>query len=138
MVKDKYQKILEQFEQYYPSLYEQTVDWWASGRIFITVRLSDGDMFEYNPMDNSIRRIHATNYEGDEESRRKEFGSNLEKMLSLSGMSKGEIAEKLGITNAMLSRYLRGTSMPSADKACQIANIVGCRVEEFFDNTYME
>lgn len=136
MMKDKYQKILEKFEIYYPSIYKQAVDWWASGRMFITVKLADGNMFEFNPLDNSIRRIRVKECEQDESVRRKEFGSNLEKLIPLSGMTKGELAARLGITNAMLSRYLRGTSIPSVDKAYQIANIIGCRVEELFDNTY--
>lgn len=138
MLKDKYQKILEQFEIYYPSLYEQTVDWWASGRMFISVKIRDGNMFEFNPMDNSIRRIRTKEYIEDETVRRKAFGSNLEKMVPLSGLTKSELAEKLGITNAMMSRYIRGTSMPSVDKAFQIANAIGCKIEELFDGTYID
>lgn len=138
MREDKYEKILDQFKQYYPYLYEQAVDWWASGRMFISVLLEDRTAYEFNPMDNSIRRIRVSNDDLDEEKLRKEFGANLEKLIPLSGMSKGELATKLGITNAMLSRYLRGTSMPSADRALQIANIIGCRVEELFDSTYSD
>lgn len=138
MLNDKYQKMLEQFECYYPNLYEKTVDWWPSGRMTITVRLRDGDEFEFNPMDNSIRRIRIKEYEHDEEVRKKAFGANLEKQLIVSGLSKGELAERLGITNAMLSRYLRGTSMPSIDKGYLIANVLGCSVEELFDESYID
>ncbi len=136
MLNDKYQKMLEQFKCYYPNLYEKTVDWWPSGRMTITVRLMDGDKFEFNPMDNSIRRIQSREFEVDEAARRRAFGINLEKQLPHCGLSKGELAEKLGITNAMLSRYIRGTSMPSIDKGYLIASVLGCSVEELFDDTY--
>lgn len=137
MILDKYQKILEQFGRYYPSLYEQTVDWWASGRTFIFVRLDDGSVFEFNSIDNSIRRIRVNEYDEDDTARRKAFGANLEKLIPLSGMTKGELAENLGITNAMMTRYLKGTSMPSAVKAYQLASALGCRVDDLFDDTYI-
>lgn len=138
MLQDKYLKILEQFRCYYPNLYEKTIDWRPSGHMTITVRLQGRDEFEFNPMDNSIRRIRVKEFEQNEDARRKAFGANLEKQLMFSGVSKGELAEKLGITNSMLSRYLRGTSTPSIDKGYLIAKILGCSVEELFDETYMD
>lgn len=138
MMKGKYERVVEQFELYYPSLAKQAVDWWPSGRMFITVRLRNGDDFEFNPMDNTIRRICVNDDNVDKEIRRKTFGINLDKLISVSSMSKGELASRLGITNAMLSRYTKGTSIPSVDKAYEISRILGCRLEELFDDTYNE
>lgn len=138
MLTDKYGKILKQFELHYPELYSQAENWWASGRMSITVKLQDGSMFEYDWLDNSIRHVRTKNGSHDDEVLRKEFSANLEKMIPYSGLTKSELAKKLGITNAMLSRYLRGTSMPSVDKAYKIARAIGCRVDELFDDTYME
>ena len=138
MVKDKYEQILNRFELYYPNYYNRAIDWWASGRSTIAVRLDTNEKIEYNSYDDSIRWIRTDEYTDNEERRRRAFGHNLEKMIPYTGMSKGELAEKLGITNAMLSRYIRGTSMPSADKAHQIARLIGCSTDEFFDDTYME
>lgn len=138
MEKDKYRRILEQFELYYPDIYEQSVDWWVSGRMTIAVRLRDGGIFEYNRMDNSLRRIQVKEYSEDEEVRRKAFGYNLQKLIPFSGTTQAEIAKKLGITNAMMSRYVHGSSMPSADKANMIANLIGCRLDELFDENYIE
>lgn len=138
MIRNKYEKILDQFELYYPSLYEQSIDWWASGRRTISVRLQDQTVFEYNHVDNTIRRIRINDYSEDESVRRKAFGQNLMKIISGCGISQNELAEKIGITNAMLSRYIHGTSMPSADKAHMIANAIGCTMDELFDDTYMD
>jgi ribosome-binding protein aMBF1 (putative translation factor) len=138
MIRNKYERILDQFELYYPSLYEQSVDWWASGRTTISVRLQDQSVFEYNHIDNTIRRIRVDDYSEDESVRRKAFGHNLQKIISGCGMSQNDLAEKVGITNAMLSRYIHGTSMPSADKAHMIANTIGCTMDELFDDTYMD
>ena len=138
MIRDKYERMLDQFRLYYPGFYDKTVDWWASGRNTVTVKLEDSSMFEFDPMDNSIRRIRIDEYGENETAIRSAFGANLQKMISISGMMKSEIAEKVGITNAMLSRYIRGNSMPSVDRAYMIASVLGCRLEELFDSTYID
>lgn len=137
MVRDKYERTLRQFESYYPSLYEQTVDWWASGRIAITVKLRNGSRFEYDPMDDTIRQIFDRDCDIDESVVRSAFGTNLQKMIPFSGMNKGELASKAGITNAMLSRYIRGNSVPSVIVAHRIARVLGCTIDELFDDTYI-
>lgn len=135
MMRDKYERILNQFQLYYPSLYEQTVDWWATGPMSITVKLRDKSRFEYNSMYDTIRaiKLEATS---DDEIIAKSLGYNLQKFIPLSGKTQNEIAKDLGITNAMLSRYVHGTSMPSAGKAFRLAKILGCSVDELFDNIY--
>ena len=137
MVRDKYEKILKQFELYYPDYYNNAVNWWASGRVSIGIKLENGEMLDFNSMENTIRWIKNVD-DADEEYRRKAFGYNLQKILPFCGMSKSELAEKLGITNAMLSRYIHGKAMPSFDKGRQIAMLIGCSMEELFDDNFIE
>lgn len=136
MVRDKYERTIKQFELYYPRYYDRAVDWWPSGRLSIMVKLDDGDIYDYNPLDDSIRLV--SNCTNNEDILRKSFGINLQKMIPFSGLSKGELAEKAGITNAMLSRYIRGNSMPNVILARRLANILGCTLDELFDRTYDE
>lgn len=135
MIRDKYERTIKQFETYYPDLIGQVVDWWASGRTSIALKMNDGNIYDYDPMDDSLRRVNVY-MDVDEEAERKAFGSNLQKMIPFSGLSKGELAEEAGITNAMLSRYIRGNSMPSVLVARRIAKALGCRVDELFDDIY--
>jgi ribosome-binding protein aMBF1 (putative translation factor) len=138
MIKDKYEQMLNNFELYYPEHYKKAVDWWASGRMSITVKLEDGDMYEYDRVDNSLRRLRTKDIEEDETLLSKELGANLRKTVPLTGMTQKELADKLGITTAMLSRYIHGVSTPSATKLHRIAKIVGCTMDELFDDTYIE
>ena len=135
MIRDKYERTLTQFELYYPSLYERVVDWWGSGRMSIAVKLDNEDIYDYDPMDNSIRQVYLGD-DMDEEVARKEFGNNLQKMLPFSGMTKSELATKVGVSNVMMARYIQGKSVPSAIVARRIARVLGCTVDELFDNTY--
>ena len=138
MVRDKYEQILDRFESRYPYFYEQAIDWWSSGRVSIGVRLSDNTVIDYDDINNTIRYVNLNEDDVDDEARRRAFGCNLHKFIITSGMTKGEVAERLGITNAMLSRYLYGKAMPSFDKGRQIAKLMGCAMEELFDETYVE
>jgi DNA-binding XRE family transcriptional regulator len=136
MMKDKYERTLNRFESYYPSLYERIIDWWASGRMAITVKLDDGTLFEYDPMDESLRQVVDQSDE-DETVIRKAFGNNIQKMLPFSGMNQGELADKVGVSRVMMSKYIRGKSVPNVIIARKIAWALDCDINELFDDTYM-
>lgn len=138
MLKDKYNNMLENFKHYYDYLYDQAVDWWPSGRSCITVKLDDGTLIEYDYFSESIRRIQPTNYLKDAETLRKDIGINIKKMVQTRGMSQSDIAERCGITQAMLSRYIHGTSMPSIYIVNTLASVLGCRAIDIIGESYEE
>lgn len=130
MLNEKYNRMLNKFERYYPDLYRQTIDWWPSGRLCITVKLEDDYIFEYDSINNTIRRIESGNSKVDDETLRKEIGYNLQKLIQTRSISQSTIATECGITPAMLSRYIHGTSMPGVDKVYALANVLGCRITD--------
>lgn len=136
MTKDKYDKMIDQFEYYYDYLFAQTVDWWPSGRSAITVKLKDGTLMEYEYFENTIRRIETDRYTNDAEMIRRSVGHNLKKVIQTRGMAQADIAAKCGITEAMLSRYIHGTSMPGLDKVHALSAILGCRVIDIIGESY--
>lgn len=138
MLKQKYEEILERYKTYYSFFYNQTVDWWPSGRLCITVKLEDGALLEYDSVDNTIRKIQLDRHMTDSDFLRKEIGHNLQKVISARGMSQGDIAAKCGITDAMLSRYIHGTSMPGVDKIYALADVLGCRITDILDEQYRD
>lgn len=130
--------MLELFERHYSYLYEEAVDWWPSGRSCITVKLEDGMLIEYNPVDNSIRRIQPNDHAKDVEILRKDIGNNIKKIIQTRGIAQSEIAERCGITQAMLSRYIHGSSMPSIDKIYALASVLDCRVVDIISECYVD
>lgn len=137
MVKAKYDRILNQFERYYPDLYRQTVDWWPSGRYHITVKLEDRTMFEFDTTNNTIRRVIPESY-NNVDTLRSDIGHNIQKLILANGIPQSEIASRVGITEAMLSRYIHGTSMPGIDKVYSLAAALGCRVIDILGEAYDE
>jgi DNA-binding Xre family transcriptional regulator len=138
MLKGKYERIVDQFEHYYPYLYEQVIDWWPSGRLCITVKLKDGLLFEFDSFENTIRRIQSGDYTKDSETLRKDIGRNLQKLILSRGIPQSDIAAKCGVTEAMISRYIHGTSMPGLDKLYSIADALGCRITDILSDLYDE
>jgi ribosome-binding protein aMBF1 (putative translation factor) len=102
----------------------------------ITAKLDDGSMFEFDPLDNSIRRVITNWTDVDEEITRKEFGNNLLKMIPFSGMNSKDLAAEVGISTVMMSKYIHGKSTPNVLVARKLARALGCTVDELFDDTY--
>lgn len=135
-MRQKYDRIMERFETYYPDLYKQSIDWWPSDRYHITVKLEDGMLFEFDSNDNTIRRVRSSPNTKDAEVIKKDVGYNLQKVITSRGIPQSEIAERSGITPAMLSRYIHGTSMPGVDKVYALAAALGCRVVDILGGAY--
>ena len=76
-------------------------------------------------------------YETDaltEEEHRKEFPRLLNKMIHRKNISQKEFAEKLGITNTMVSRYLSGKSLPGYSLLKKMAKVLDCTVDDLYLN----
>lgn len=67
---------------------------------------------------------------------RKQFGDRLKRLIHIKGMTQGEFARKLGVTEATLSRYITGTHEPGVSKAEQMAKILDCDISRLFDTTF--
>lgn len=130
MMRSSFEIILDQFRMYYPSLYDQGVDWWKSGPYHITVLLNDNSRVEFDSSENTIRWVSKIDRSVDNDILRKEIGRNIRKFIVYKGMNQQDVAERAGITQAMLSRYINGTSMPGIDKLHNIASVLGCHVDD--------
>lgn len=58
------------------------------------------------------------------------FKDQLQELLKKSNLSQKEFAEKLGVTEATVSRYLKGDREPNLNTLAQIANIFVVSLEE--------
>jgi DNA-binding Xre family transcriptional regulator len=92
--------------------------------------LNDDNRVEFDSSDNTIRWVRKIDRSVDNELLRKEIGRNIRKFIIYRGIQQQELSEKIGITEAMLSRYINGTSMPRLDKLHNIASVLGCRIDD--------
>ena len=137
-----YERILDEYRTWYPSLYEKSVECRPSGRYSILVSLNDGSKIEYNSLDNSVREV--TRYYKrepaslDEESWRKEFGRNLQRIVAERGITQEILSERIGISRPMLSRYFRGNSTPSGYILTRLSEVLDCDVRELSRFGYID
>lgn len=61
---------------------------------------------------------------------RKWFSRNIKYLLSSKGMSQRELARKIGLTEACMSRYCNGNRLPSVDRAVLMAQAMNVSIEE--------
>lgn len=54
-------------------------------------------------------------------------------------MSQDELAEKLGVSRTMIIHYEKGRNTPSLERTIQLANILGCGLDDLVNsNKYID
>lgn len=59
------------------------------------------------------------------------IGDKLMKMRKKSGLSRKELADKVGVTQSMIGQIERGTKALTVPLAKEIAKVLGCTVNDF-------
>lgn len=59
----------------------------------------------------------------------KNFGKNLQKIMTTLGMTQKDLAEELGVTQACVSQLLNGVREPSLKTICKILNTIPVKFE---------
>lgn len=63
------------------------------------------------------------------------IGENIKKIRNKNGISQADLAEKLGISQPMLCMIERGTKTVSLPLSKEIAEILGCNIEDLLDES---
>lgn len=60
------------------------------------------------------------------------FSNNLKGLRDLTGLTQAELAEKLGVSQGVVSFWEIGRNLPEASKLPELARILGCTVDDLF------
>lgn len=63
------------------------------------------------------------------------FSQNLRFILREKSINITNIARKMGVTSAAINSYALGRVFPNEDRIKQLAELIGCSVDDFFDDT---
>lgn len=132
----RWDDMLESFARSFPVIYEKAVSWYPSGQHEITIRMSDGCKIFYNSMTDSIRTTREIDYQTvtSEPEWRKRFSTKMLYKLRESGVTQKDLAEMTGLSQAIITRYINGSSSPSGYNVLKIASALGCSASELIDN----
>ena len=131
MRKDIHDAIYLNFRTYYPFLDSAVVSWSPNGPNSIIAELSDGSILEYNDRLRSFRTVRE--FDGTEESWKREFASKLMKLMSDIGFDQTRLSEISGISQVSISKYLHKKAIPNCYTASKLAQALGCTVSELID-----
>lgn len=65
-----------------------------------------------------------------------EFRRNLRNMMNRKRISQEELAERVGVSQGMISNYVRGSSIPDSIMLKKIARVLNCSTEDFYYKHY--
>ena len=65
-----------------------------------------------------------------------DFGRNLQRMLNEKHITQSEVADAIGVSRQIFSRYMHGDAIPSTYKACQIAKVLDCDIDDLIKFEY--
>lgn len=76
-------------------------------------------------------------YETDaltEEEHRKEFPKLLYKIMRRKGITQNQLAEKLNVSQSMISHYINGKALPGYSMLKKMANVLECSIDDLYLN----
>ena len=137
-----WEPVLRNFKEHYEArclareqeCYE-IVDWYPSGHLEITVKLSNGDKLCYEFIGNRIWSLLSDDRNNiiDEESWRHIFSTRLKNRMRLCGVTQDRLSMLTGISRVTLSKYMNGAASPSGYNLNRICQALECSMSELTD-----
>ena len=57
----------------------------------------------------------------------------IRELMEQRGMQRVKLAAAMGVSPACVTKWVQGTALPSADKLPKLAELLGCSIDELFD-----
>lgn len=96
----------------------------------IRIDLDDGKQYDYDSRLKILMPVYAGHGESDDDAIIKEFVLNIFVEMKTRGVSQEDLADMTGISQATISRYTNGDSVPDLTALRKIARALGCSVSD--------
>ena len=132
-----YDRILEQFKMHHPYLAEGMYDWRPRGDMGIRIEMSDGKMYDFHAMSNTIRNVDNRTMHRDDTSNEEEwrvvFADRLNEYMCTKRITQQALAEYTGLGKGTINSYVNGRSTPSGYALTKLARALDCTVMDLTD-----
>lgn len=130
-----YNDCFEDFKRRWPREAEHAVNYRPKSEYAIRITLNDGSQLDYNMRANgTLRRVDTYSPGGalefTEEYCRTVFANNLSERMAVKGYGQVALAEQTGLSQAVISKYLKRQSTPTVSAIQRIAYVLDCTVED--------
>lgn len=108
----------------------------------VLIYLKDGRKYIYDTFTGYHRQIHYDDVRDiPEEQERRRFGIALKEIMDRKGITQDELADRIGTSQTMISRYVSGYCIPGGITLLKIAKVLNCSMDDLFCvdyNKYLE
>lgn len=138
-------RLMERYSDYYQdflfytSFRDSDVREWKPGvRNELIIYLYDGNVVSYNCVGHDcsyVENADLDDYAMSDEEAKNRFADNLARIMEKRFMNQRMLADKMGVSQMSISKYLNGVSMPSIIHAKRLAMALDCTLNElvYFD-----
>ena len=103
----------------------------------LLIVFANGRKVIYDRFNNCYQNIFYKDVnEITEEQEKKEFAYKLRGLMNRKWVTQKQLAEDIGTSQVMISRYVRGEVMPSVLIVRKIAKALNCSIDDFFYDKY--
>lgn len=101
----------------------------------LLIQFTDGEKYIYDTFTNYFKWIYYDKNSITEEQWKNEFKDKLISQIGRKYISQDILAERVGTSQQMISRYCTGSAMPSPYMIQKLADAIGC---DYYDLIYRE
>lgn len=128
----QYVKMINPFATEHDVAYIKELNEWD-----LLIEFKDGKKVLYDRFTGYYKNVYYNNIgEITEEQEMREFTFRLRSLMGRKQVSQKELAERIGTSQVMISRYVRGETIPSIIMVRKIAKALGYSIDDFFDKEY--
>ena len=124
-------RIYKNFQMYFPSIAADVIEYFYKPPSEIILKTKDGRVRLFNDSSKILYPLPSDPNNLTEEECKQEFGRSLYAVMFRKGMTQDQLAEKTGIAQPSLSRYMSGKVMPSFYIVDKLAKALNCSVDDF-------
>ena len=132
-----YEEMFERFTQQCPMWVKDVVEYRPKNLHAIRVKLRNGEQIDYNIKSDTFRYVRQTDVmtcdDINDDEFRKIFANNLTEIMQLRGIGQAVLAERTGLSSAMISKYIHEKSTPTMVNVKRIARALNCHPDELYD-----
>lgn len=137
MKTEYHDQIFNKFLQDCPMWADKVLNYVPKHMHAIRVTLNDGGQIDYNAMTGSFRVVRQRSDSGSgrlsDAEFRETFANNLSEFMRMRGIGQAYLADRTGLSSAMISKYLNRQATIGATNLINIARVLNCDVEELID-----
>lgn len=92
----------------------------------------NGDKIIFDTLRHDWKGLYSDEHDLTEEDCKRHFSNQLRRWLNRKHITQEELAERIGTTQPMISRYVNGSVLPSYFTLYKIAEVLECSIDDFY------